>query len=253
MSDDTRPDTIVLVHGFWVTPPELGGVGRPLPREGLHRLGAGVPRLRGRSRGAQRRSDADRASHDPGDRRRPRVDHRRARPAADPHGALRRRCDRPDPPRPRLRRRRCGASTRRRPRASRWRRCHSSSSTFPVLKNPANRHRAVGLRRSSSGATRSPTPSPRTRPARLYERYHVPGVRQHPLGQRPGQPPSPATRTIVGGLPATTPGRRCSSSPAPRTTSCRRSVQQSNAKHYKSNTVTEVKVFDGFSHLAPGA
>ena len=28
-------------------------------------------------------------------------------------------------------------------------------------------------------------------------------------------------------------------------------VQESNARHYKSNTVTEVKVFEGFSHLLP--
>lgn len=29
------------------------------------------------------------------------------------------------------------------------------------------------------------------------------------------------------------------------------SIQRSNAKHYKSNTVTEVKVFEGFAHLLP--
>jgi hypothetical protein len=28
-------------------------------------------------------------------------------------------------------------------------------------------------------------------------------------------------------------------------------VQRSNAHHYKSNTVTEVKVFEGFAHLLP--
>jgi hypothetical protein len=28
-------------------------------------------------------------------------------------------------------------------------------------------------------------------------------------------------------------------------------VQASNAKHYKSNTLTEVKVFEGYSHLLP--
>ena len=46
-------------------------------------------------------------------------------------------------------------------------------STFPVLKSPANRHKAVGLD-FDSGATRSPTPSPRTRRRALYERYHIP-------------------------------------------------------------------------------
>jgi hypothetical protein len=29
------------------------------------------------------------------------------------------------------------------------------------------------------------------------------------------------------------------------------SIQRSNAKHYKSHTVTEVKKFDGFAHLLP--
>ena len=46
-------------------------------------------------------------------------------------------------------------------------------ATFPVLKNPANRH-GPSASRSSSGTTRSPTRSARTRRARLYERYHIP-------------------------------------------------------------------------------
>jgi hypothetical protein len=29
------------------------------------------------------------------------------------------------------------------------------------------------------------------------------------------------------------------------------SVQRSNARHYKSDTVTEVKEYDGFAHLLP--
>ncbi len=28
-------------------------------------------------------------------------------------------------------------------------------------------------------------------------------------------------------------------------------VQASNAKHYKSDTITEVKVYDGYAHLLP--
>ena len=30
MSDSAKPDTIVLVHGFWVTPEKLGGLEGPL-------------------------------------------------------------------------------------------------------------------------------------------------------------------------------------------------------------------------------
>jgi pimeloyl-ACP methyl ester carboxylesterase len=29
------------------------------------------------------------------------------------------------------------------------------------------------------------------------------------------------------------------------------SIQQSNAKHYKSNTITEVKEYEGYAHLLP--
>ena len=29
------------------------------------------------------------------------------------------------------------------------------------------------------------------------------------------------------------------------------SVQRSNAKHYKSDTITEVREYDGFAHLLP--
>ena len=46
-------------------------------------------------------------------------------------------------------------------------------ATFPVLKNPANRHRAVALT-PSSGATRSPTRFSEEESRRLYERYHIP-------------------------------------------------------------------------------
>ena len=46
--------------------------------------------------------------------------------------------------------------------------------------------------------------------------------------------------------------RRCSSSPAARTTSCRPSIQRSNAKHYKAEgTITEVKEYEGRAHLLP--
>jgi hypothetical protein len=42
------------------------------------------------------------------------------------------------------------------------------------------------------------------------------------------------------------------SSPAARTTSCPRSVQRSNARDYKSNTVTEVNdEYSGYAHLLP--
>ena len=72
MSPDATPDTIVLIHGFWVTPRswehwiahyEARGFQRPRPR---------LPRLRGRGRGAQRRPVADRGGDRAADHRAPR-------------------------------------------------------------------------------------------------------------------------------------------------------------------------------------
>ena len=121
-------------------------------------------------------------------------------------------------------------------------------STFPVFKNPANRHRAVGLDFEHWHYAFTNT-FPEDEARRLYERYHVPA---------PGN-------VIWGGVlanfipghhdmwvnyknDARTPLLFISGSDdhlmPPK-------VQKSNAKHYKSNTVTETKVFDGFSHLLP--
>ena len=123
-------------------------------------------------------------------------------------------------------------------------------STFPVLKNPANRHKAIGLTSRTVAATRSPTRSPR--------------------------------RSRAGSTSATTSRRRgascgaaCSrtSSPVTRTRGSTTSnddrapllfvsgsedhimppsVQRSNAKHYKGEgTVTEIKEYEGKAHLLP--
>ena len=121
-------------------------------------------------------------------------------------------------------------------------------STFPVFKNPSNRHRAVPLdfehwhyaftNTFSEGEAR-----------RLYERYHVPA----------------SGGIIWGGVLANfTPGHHDmwvdykNETRAPllfisgsEDHLMPPKVQASNVKHYKSNTVTETKVFDGFSHLLP--
>jgi hypothetical protein len=39
------PDTIVLIHGLWVTPPQLGEVGRALRGARLPRARPCLPRL----------------------------------------------------------------------------------------------------------------------------------------------------------------------------------------------------------------
>ena len=120
-------------------------------------------------------------------------------------------------------------------------------ATFPVLKNPANRHRAVGFTHDqwhyafTNGFSEEES-------QRLYERYHIPASGNIFWGSalaniHPGkddtwvdyQNDARAPLLFVSGsddhlMPP--------------------SIQQSNAKHYKSNTITEVKEFEG-PHLLP--
>ena len=41
--DPAAPDTIVLIHGLWVTPPQLGEVDRALREQGIPRAGSRIP------------------------------------------------------------------------------------------------------------------------------------------------------------------------------------------------------------------
>jgi pimeloyl-ACP methyl ester carboxylesterase len=122
-------------------------------------------------------------------------------------------------------------------------------STFEVLKNPANRHRAVGLsfEQWKYAFTNTFTDD---EARELYERLHIPApggiVWETVLANfKPGHQDAwvdfhnddRAPLLFISGsedhiMPP--------------------SVQKSNAKHYKSDkTVTEVKEYDGFAHLLP--
>jgi len=120
-------------------------------------------------------------------------------------------------------------------------------STFPVLKNPANRHRAVGftLEQWTYAFTNTFTDE---QSKALYERYHI-----------------PASGNIFWGtaLANVTPGHQGNwvdyhnDKRAPllfisgsEDHLMPPSIQKSNAKHYKSNTITEIKEFEG-PHLLP--
>src|ERR671915_1737639 len=120
-------------------------------------------------------------------------------------------------------------------------------ASFPVLKNPANRHRAVGLTHEqwqyafTNGFSDEES-------LRLYERYHIPASGAIFWGSalanvHPGKDdtwvnydnPDRAPLLFISGsadhlMPP--------------------SIQRSNAKHYKSDTITEVKEFEG-PHLLP--
>lgn len=121
-------------------------------------------------------------------------------------------------------------------------------STWPVLKNPANRHRAVGLTPEQWHNAFTNTFDDASSRA-LYERYHIPAS-GHILWDSvlanllPGpqdisvnydNEQRPPLLFISGGEDHIMP-------PA---------VQASNAKHYQASTPTEVKVFPGRAHLSP--
>jgi pimeloyl-ACP methyl ester carboxylesterase len=124
-------------------------------------------------------------------------------------------------------------------------------ATFPVLKNPANRHRAVGLTPDQWHYAFCNTFS-EEESQRLYERYHVPASGAIFWGSalaniHPGKDdnwvdyhnPSRAPLLFISG------GKDNLMPP---------SIQQSNAKHYKAEgTVTEVKVYDDQPHLLPAS
>lgn len=122
-------------------------------------------------------------------------------------------------------------------------------SAFPVLKNPANRHRAVGLTAEEWHYAFTNTFSEEESRA-LYERYAIPAsgaiffesalANLIPGHQGTWVNYSNDSRApllfISGGEDHLMPP----------------SVQASNAKHYKSpKTVTEVKVYEGRAHLMP--
>jgi pimeloyl-ACP methyl ester carboxylesterase len=122
-------------------------------------------------------------------------------------------------------------------------------ATFPVLKNPANRHKAVGFTFDQWRYAFTNTFT-EEEARRLYERYHIPASGRVFWGSalanvHPGHDdthvdyknPDRAPLLFLGGeedhlMPP--------------------SLQRSNAKHYKAEgTVTEFREFEGRSHLMP--
>jgi pimeloyl-ACP methyl ester carboxylesterase len=120
-------------------------------------------------------------------------------------------------------------------------------ATFPVLKNPANRHRAVGFTFEQWQYAFTNTFTEEQSRA-TYERYHI-----------------PASGNIFWGtaLANVTPGHQGNwvdyhnDNRAPLLFISGSadhlmppSIQRSNAKHYKSKTITEIKEYEG-PHLLP--
>jgi alpha-beta hydrolase superfamily lysophospholipase len=121
-------------------------------------------------------------------------------------------------------------------------------STWAVLRNPANRHKAVGFTPEQWHYAFTNTFSEEESRA-LYERYAIPaagGIFWDNI--LANIKPGPQETAVDYRNDARAPllfisGGEDHHMPP--------SIQRSNAKHYKSDTVTEVKEFPGFPHLLP--
>ena len=121
-------------------------------------------------------------------------------------------------------------------------------STFPVLKNPANRHKAVGFTHEQWHYAFTNTFSEEESRA-LYERYHIPASGQIFWGSalaniHPGRDDNYVNYRNDDRAPLLFIAGEKDNLMPPK-------IQRSNAKHYKSNTVTEIKEFEGRAHLMP--
>ena len=122
-------------------------------------------------------------------------------------------------------------------------------AAFPVLRNPANRHRAVGLTPEQWRYAFANTFSEEESLA-LYERYHIPASGPIVWGSalaniHPGKDDNHVDYTNDARAPLLFISATDDHLMPPK-------VQRSNAKHYTSDTVTEVKEFPG-PHLLPAA
>ena len=122
-------------------------------------------------------------------------------------------------------------------------------STFPVLKSPANRHKAIGLSEDEWRYAFTNTFT-EEESRRLYERYHVPASGRILWGGvlanfQPGHQDTWVDYRNVARVPLLfVSGSEDHIMPP--------SVQRSNAKHYKGEgTVTEIKEYEGKAHLLP--
>ena len=122
-------------------------------------------------------------------------------------------------------------------------------STFPVLKNPANRHKAIGLSEDEWRYAFTNTFT-EDESRRLYERYHVPASGRILWGGvlanfQPGHQDTWVDYRNADRVPLLfVSGSEDHIMPP--------SVQRSNAKHYKGEgTVTEIKEYEGKAHLLP--
>jgi pimeloyl-ACP methyl ester carboxylesterase len=121
-------------------------------------------------------------------------------------------------------------------------------ATFPVLRNPANRHKAVGFAHAQWHYALTNTFGDDESLA-LYQRYHIPASgavfwESAFANVTPGRQGSWVNYENDARAPLLFISGGADNLMPP-------SVQRSNAKHFTSNTVTEVKEFEGRAHLMP--
>jgi pimeloyl-ACP methyl ester carboxylesterase len=122
-------------------------------------------------------------------------------------------------------------------------------ATFPVLRNPANRHRAVGFTEEQWRYAFANTFS-EEESRRLYERYHIPASGNIFWGSalaniHPGEDDTHVNYANEERAPLLFIAGTDDHLMPP-------SIQRSNAKHYNSAVLTEVKEYPG-PHLLPSA
>jgi pimeloyl-ACP methyl ester carboxylesterase len=120
-------------------------------------------------------------------------------------------------------------------------------AAFPVLKNPANRHKAVGFTFEQWNYTFT-NGFPEDEARALYERYHIPASGSIFWGSalaniHPGKDDTWVDYKNEERAPLLFISGSSDHLMPP-------SIQQSNAKHYNDKVVTEVKEFEG-PHLLP--
>jgi len=119
---------------------------------------------------------------------------------------------------------------------------------WPVLKNPANRHRAVALNEDQWRYAFTNT-FPEEESRQTYERYAIPASGNIFWGSALANlQPGHQDTWVDYGNDDRAPllfmsGSEDNLMPP--------SIQRSNAKHYKSDTITEIKEYEGRSHLMP--
>jgi pimeloyl-ACP methyl ester carboxylesterase len=122
-------------------------------------------------------------------------------------------------------------------------------ATFPVLKNPANRHKAVGFTFDQWRYAFTNTFS-EEEARRLYDRYHIPASGHIFWGSalaniHPGKDDTYVDYENDDRAPLLFISGSKDHLMPPK-------IQQSNAKHYKSDTITEIVEYDR-PHLLPSS